>query len=410
MSLLFLKFKKLEKRSRLPWNTGKHFFIIEGIVVLIFLLLMSLTSALAGEWHLIGSMGAKEEYNDNLFFDESSEVDDFVTTLSPGLELSKITERAKLSLNGRLDHRIYASESDLNDTDQQYLGSVQYAVTPRLNLSGSAEYRRDSSPDRDIETTGLVLGTNTRHTQRYSAAGNYVFSEKMTGTISYDYTKDKYKSESDSDSETNSVNLLLSRDIGLISNAQGRLILAYNRYHYSESDVDSYEMMVGFSKALSETWSFVADAGASYSRTDFVTLDKKDSNWGFVGNTTLSWSGEKTSVNFTLSHDVSSASNLGSATNRTSLSFSVNRRFTLDLSGYIAGGYYRNKSDRNQYSTTEIDEESFYGRAGMKYTIINDLFIDTAYTYNRVDYRVTNETADRNLFMIQLCYQHDFLQ
>lgn len=368
-------------------------------------------------WNLVGTLSVSEEYDDNLFFsddDQSDKTEDFVTTVSPGLELSRTTDRLLLRLIGRLDRRMYLDETDLNATDQSYLASIRYAASPRLSLSGQAGYTKDSSPDRDFETTGLVLGTTKREQWRYGLSADYRISEGTSAALSYAYAKDNEKSDDDDDSESHTATLLLSGDLGyLIRESKWRLTLGYSQNDYSDTKDNSYKLMAGFSKSLSETWSFVVDAGARHTRTRYEETayeDERDENdWGFVGNTELSWQGEKTGVSFSLSQDFLPASGRETSTNRTSLGASVSHQFSAELSGFVSGGYHRNRSDNSNDAEDETDEDTFYGRIGARYAFMRDLGIEASYSYSKTEYNNDNTDADRNLFMVRIYARHSFL-
>ena len=368
-------------------------------------------------WNLIGSLSIKEEYNDNLYFgddEEGDKVDDFLTTISPGLELSRTTDRVQLRLIGTLDRRIYMSESDLDATDQSYLASVRYVVTPKFSLAGQAGFTKDSSPDRDLETSGLVQGTSKREQWHLGLSTEHQITESMSATLSYAYSKDRDKSEDDNDSESNGVTLLLASNLEyFIQESKGRLTLGYNRNRYSDSKDDSYKMMLGFSKTLSETWRFVADAGVRYTRTRedaaLYASDENSNDWGFVGQTELSWQGEKTDVTFSLSRDLLPASGRDASTDRTSLGISMTRQFTAECSGFLSGGYYRNRSVEEDTADDEVDEDTLYGSAGLRYAFTPDLGIEASYNYSMIEYNTRDTDADRNLFMVRVYAQHAFL-
>ena len=122
-------------------------------------------------------LGAKEEYNDNIFFSYDDPVDDFITTLSGGLKFLNQTERTDLFLSGIVERLIYSSEKDLNSTDQYYKGRFGYKFTPRLGAKVDAAYSKDSRPDRDVAESGLILSTVPRQIQNYGAAVDYALTE-----------------------------------------------------------------------------------------------------------------------------------------------------------------------------------------------------------------------------------------
>src|SRR4030042_593755 len=120
-----------------------------------FLVFVSLFSFLEGakgdEFKLIPSLSTKEEYNDNIFFTEEDRTKDFVTTLSPGLELIDRTEKLDLNLSARVNVLRYWSNGDLDRVNQFYRGRIGYSLHPKLKLSANAAYTRDFTPDRDLE-------------------------------------------------------------------------------------------------------------------------------------------------------------------------------------------------------------------------------------------------------------------
>jgi hypothetical protein len=420
--------KQEDKKTRIAaggvWRA--RIFAASGCLFLVlFLLFLESGAALAADWKLNGTFAVKEEYNDNIFFDETSVKDDFITTISPGLELTRNTERLQLGLMGRLDRRLYNSSTDLNATDQLYQGSVRYSLSPKASISGRAEYGKDSSPDRDLETTGLVLSNVERKRQRYTFAGNYDISEKTAASLSYEYYQEDYDSPEESDLESNGVSLLLVRDLSAwVQATKGRVNIGYTRYAFTDSTIDSYGASLGVSKAFSEVWSILLDVGGRYTQSTFeveelqfvppiyyrvVKEERETDGWGFVGKAVLSHRGEKSTIDFTLNHDLMPASGRSGTTNRTTLSFRASQKFTYELSGSVSGGYYLNKSDQQQYSTEEIDEETLYVNTGVRYEFTKDYALDASYTYTKTSYNVTDTDADRNLFMVRFYVLYPFL-
>ena len=74
------------------------------------------------EFKLIPSLALKEEYNDNIFFTEKARADDFITTVTPGLELIDRTEKVDVNLVARAHVLRYVNNTGLDNVDQNYLG------------------------------------------------------------------------------------------------------------------------------------------------------------------------------------------------------------------------------------------------------------------------------------------------
>jgi hypothetical protein len=368
--------------------------------------------AYTDEFKLTPSLAVKEEYNNNILYSRTDTQKGFITTLSPGLALTDKTERMGLSLLGRIDRRLYSSHSNLNATDQYYEGTGKYNLTPRLNLSGKALYSDDSRPDRDFETSGLSYANVKRKRQNYTASGDYLLSEKIMGTFSYDYLNDKYDSISYTDLEANTFNLGFVRDMSnVLESTKSRLNMSYAKYNIPNMKVDNYETTIGIDCALNEKWNILLDGGARYTKSKFNILElveRKETNsgWGTVGQLVLAYKGERDSGNLSLIHDISPASGYSGSTERTSFAFYMRRRFTYELYGTLSGGYYINKSKAGEFSTQKIDENTMRVSPGILYEFDKDKAIEASYTYNKTQYKVSDTEAQRNVFFVRFRMQH----
>ena len=393
-------------------------------------LLLASIPAVGDEIRIVPLITVKEAYNDNVFFLTSNKVQDFITTLSPGLNLERNTERLKAMFSGRLDNRFYGDNTDLNATDQFYSGSVSYAFTPRLRMGAKAGYLQDSSPDRNIVTTGQVLNASRRDRQNYGVSGDYVFSEKTMATLSGDYYEDRYAQTLNSINNVNAStgNLMVIHDISaILPETKARFGLGYANYRFpnASSTVDNYSGTIGLGRQFSEVWQVAVDVGPRYTNSQFevtelqfvppffiqpVTVSEETSAWGAMGNAVLSYKGEKTSLDFTLNQDIQPSSSGGGATNRTGLSVGMRRKFTQELSGVLTTGYFLNKSDQSQYSRVAIDEKTLYVAPGIRYDITRDMAVDLTYNYTQVDYQQNNSTADRNLVWVRFSLQYPLFE
>ena len=367
----------------------------------------------AAELKLDPSLAIKQEYNDNIYLDAASRSHDFITTFSPGITLETKTESAGVNINARVDQRYYADLKDLNALDQFYKGSFYYLVHPRLNISAKANYSIDSSPDRDILTTGLLLNAVTRERQSYSFSGEHRISEGTLAILSYEYGRDDYYSEKHNDMESQNVNLGVIHDLSYFTLlTKGRTNFGYSRYIYSGAEIDNYTGTVGLSRDLNEIWSLLLDAGARYTTSKFsgslanANTEQTSQGSGWVGQATLSYKGLLTNGNLTFSQDVMPAYGQIGTTERTSLNFSINRKFTYELSGGLSARYFLNKSSQEQYALQKIDSQTTNVTPSIRYEFTKNTSIEASYNYVFYKDSVANTDADRNLFMVRLYIQH----
>jgi len=261
---------------------------------LIALIVILPIGVLADEFRLVPSIAVREEYNDNIFFEDHGEIDDWITTISPGLTLMNRTERMDLNLSARGDGIIYSQNDDLNDFDQNYTGDLSYRMTSRMTVSGSAGYTVDSRSDRDIETTGLVQSTDRRKSYTGGLGGNYVLSETSAASLSYAYEQNDFDDPESVDDKYHRSNLGFTRDLSaFFPRTVGQINFGYSYYDSSDTTVDTYSGTVGVSYEITEVFNFMVDLGARYSRSEvlvdsvdplnpfiILTDKEKDNQWG----------------------------------------------------------------------------------------------------------------------------------
>jgi len=272
---------------------------------------------------LIPFIALKQEYNDNIFLDADDEVDDFITTVSPGFEVAKVTERLDARLLARLDGLLYWDNDDLNAVDQLYSGVISHRATPLLTLGGEASYVRDSRADREIEDTGLILGTQKRDDAHIGLSADYMATEKTTLGLAAEYNNEEFEEDDtdgrSADSDSAGGRLELSHDIssaipGTVATAQ----LGYTNFDAVDADVDNYYAAVGAKRAVTELVTLSGYVGGRYTRADLEEDDDGDEgdDAGPIASLTVERRGETGRQRLTVTHDVISASGRRSLSKR----------------------------------------------------------------------------------------------
>lgn len=362
----------------------------------------------------IPSMAIKEAYNDNIYMTTSDRKDDWISTISPGLEFTSKTERMNASLAARLNGIYYIDQHDLNAIDQSYQGKLRYALTEKLGLGGEAGFVRDSQSTREIDTTGIIFPTAViRERQNYGITGDWRINETISTGISYKYGKDRYDRLPYVDQESQIVGLNFTTYLNELT--QGRLNFGYANYRQvgsSVTTIDNYSGTIGISRDFSKIWSVLIDVGAVYThnRFDVLTMEQTNNDWGPMGQISIACKYEKTSGSLTFNKSVMPVSGTAGAANRTSLGLNVSHKFTYELSGYLTTTYFINKSDPGQFSSTGIDQNTMQVSVGPRYDFNKDIYLTASYTYSRVDYGQTKTYADQHLAMLTLNIQHKFFE
>ena len=357
-------------------------------------------------------LGAREEYNDNIFFTSDDTVDDFSTTLSGGLKFLNQTERADLQLSGILGRLIYSKEKDLDATDQAYKGRFGYKFTPRLGASVDAAYTKDSRPDRDVAESGLILSTVPRQIQNYGAAADYALTEITTANLFYRYTRQDFEPRqfdiSVSDYRAHRAGLGFAHRLDqYVLNTTGRLNFGYNRFTYPETNTETKVAIatVGLAYEVTDKWRLLIDIGPDYYDNEFQVFGRMftTNGWGGTGTLEIAYTGEVTGASLTVFHGIEPASGRDGSAQRTSAIFDVFYRFAQRGRTGLAAGYYVNKANAGELALRPLDEHTFNIRPSLRFDLIFDkLYLEASYTYSRVNDKIQDRDRDRNLVWLQL--------
>jgi hypothetical protein len=402
-----------------------------GSIVL--LLVLSFQTALADETQVTPSIAAQGQYNDNIFFDSTDELSDYLLRVTPGIALTNRTERLDSNLRLAFPINRYADLDELDAVDQQYSGGLRYRWSPRLATSLQAGYIRDSQPARDLLETGLVFGTGTRSRINAGLSGEYAVSELTTAGLFYAYANENFKDPGYTESNTNTLSLIFTRNMEkTFANTYGRLTLSGGRYEFTPSgfdyprnNVDNYAIMVGAVHSLTELYSISADIGVRYTRREFevprleavapglfrlVAGKLKDEDVGGVGRFALSYRDESLRASLSAYQDVATSGGTAGLVQRTTVALDVGKRFTYKLWGHFAASYYLNSSKGRELSAQEIDEETWFITPYLRYEYSRDLRFEASYSYGKTHDRIDHTDASRNLVFFTVVYSYPLLQ
>ena len=398
-------------------------------LVLFLLLAVScvMTSAFADERKVIPSIALQQEYNDNVYFSAHSRDADFISTVSPALELLNNTERLQAGLKMQLDSAYYHDNSNLDSTDQDYSGSLRYAVSSQANLFTSAGYRRDSRVDREFNQTGFLLGAVTRDRYNYRLGGDYALSEAMRAQLQYTFAGDYYESSAYSDFKSHDLSLMISRDLSeMISRTIGRVNLGMTKYDSQGSQVTNYSGTIGAERSLDERFSVFADLGLRFTRSAFdstqlvpsgnpfvflvVPYEEHAEGAGISGQAGMTYNGELNNAKLVLSHGVTAASGRNGTVERTAVQANIGRRLNETSRIGFSAGYTLNKSTQDELGAAATDESSLWLQPKILYALTDQVAVETSYNYAQLINRQADTDACRNLVLLRLIFQYPLFE
>jgi hypothetical protein len=410
--------------------------------------------AMAADDKLITSVAGAYEYSDNVFFDDDNVISDSIYTVTPKLEWVRTGERLTARADGKVECYRYQDNDELDDTDQWYNASLGYQFTERWQVSAQGHVSDDNRPDRDIETTGLVLGNVRRKRSNVGASASYMISEIATAGFYAAFNREDFDDPETSDRKDYSVVLFMNRSLEhWIARTTGRLNLSYSHYLFDreygydndlglydltttiddEYEVDSTSLTVGTETALTEKFDLTVDLGARHSRSKRVVEQTISYYWdiddpsslvgrdgsrhdidhdgfGFVGSLDAVYRGERSSCTLSLSHDLQPVSGDNAAVNRTTVRLGGGLRLMerLRINGFFQ--WHLNVSDEDDPTQEDTDEQTWNVGGGLRWKL-NDVFALVAnYAYTYLDDREEESTAHRNKVLLQLVAGHDWLE
>jgi len=412
-----MKGRVMIPRSRVMLAAVRLLFAVVLVIVLL------PPGASGDEFKVVPSLALREGHNDNILYTQSDPIRSWVTTVSPALTLTNRTEKTDLMLSGLVDVVRYHEESNYNSENQYYKGRLGYSFSPRASVQAEGGWSRDYQPDRDIETTGLVLSNNQRDRTYAGLSGNWVLTERLSAGASYYFEQDLYDTPEISDVTQNLASLGFTHLLGLAT--KGRLNVGYGSFRYTAQDTNSAWGTVGIEHTFHELWTVIVDVGGRFARTKYqmqelqfvppffvvpVTVDKISEVWSGVGKASVNYKGEKTTLSLSASYDLAPSSGVSGATQRTSFVFDIRRRLTYEFSAAISTGYFLNYAAAGDYGTGSVNEATVFANPSLRYEFTRDLYLELMYSYAATDYKDTDASANRNYVFLRLFAQYPLFE
>ena len=355
--------------------------------------------AMAQDITLVPSLDIRGEYNDNVLFERTNEIDDYLATISPALTLEYATELLNLESKIGVDFLRYVDQTDLNTENQRYEFNGGYRFTERWALSGDFSYIKDTTLESELEETGLVNVRQDRH--RYNAGGglSYQVSELSDMSINHIHTKTDYDFVGNVDYDRDVITLSYNRHL----KSERDIFTVQPSYFNSDSEVsevDNYGLSLGWSHSFSETLQLRAFLGGRYTELSSKEEEQTDRNWGGTADISLKKTGEVSSTLIGYTRDLGTSA-FGGPIEVDRIYCDLRRRVTRRLAVGFRGNLYFTRS-----VGTFDDENSRYSEVipFLNYQITENHTLQLAYSYSLEEDRNLSEDreSERNRVWIAL--------
>lgn len=395
-------------------------------------ILFSAGAVFAGPDLFVPFVSLKQEYNDNILFGAANEEDDWITTGTAGFKILHKSERVNTKLDARLMRLVYADNDQLDDTNGRADFDWKYQYTEKLEFNAGVDFKDDSRRDRDTDTTGLVLPGDRTRTGLDAGAG-YLFSEVLKGGFNVSYShEDVDETQDDETNESFGLELDFSKNLSkTFKNTTGLLNIRYQRYssdveqvdiaaltttNYYDYTSDIFQVYAGFSKDITELYSFYLQAGISYSSTaegqrtrvmngailvsDVTVPDQDDSTTGGVLLAGVNYDGLYHDIDLSISHDMRGSAGSNGSVERSAVSLGIDKKVSEDFFLTFGASCYLNRNDRTTQS--DLDKLTVNIQPGFRYKFWDSFTLTGTYRFTSVDDRENNTDSDRNLFYVMV--------
>jgi hypothetical protein len=152
-------------------------------------------------WVILPSFSLAEEFDDNVFVSTTDPKSDFITRLTPGLQLGYRSVPFTLLASGSIDAEIYANNSELSDAANRKRAALEVKYLPfsLLTVSLNVTYFETNTPSELVPTTGLQLARNRATQLAIIPAATYQITSVDTATASYAFFHDTVEGSLDND-------------------------------------------------------------------------------------------------------------------------------------------------------------------------------------------------------------------
>jgi|GEM_PF-2956250 len=363
--------------------------------------------------------GLKEEYTDNLFFDQENEMEGWSTVLMTQAILKNSSDRLKTRLSGEWSRTFYEDYHDLNNDDWVVKSGIDWISHENTTCTMNLSIGEDSNIDSYLSSTGLLLNTEKHEFKKGEVSINQRFSERFSSELSLNYTDESTASNDDGYGDYS----LTSKDVsaGMAFQINELTIFNFNSgygfYDYDTNTVEQVYASLGMSRSVDERLSFFCNMGSRYTTYAYDVLVGIDmgthppsyiydetsySNWGFIGKTGFVYKNEDSTIKITVDESLQPSTGQSQSMDRTSVDVSYNKRLSDDFTYRISSFYRLNRSDEKDAAGDER-LKTFGLSPSFSYQLMDDLLLAGYHTFTK--YRSSSGyQLQRNVYRFQLEY------
>ena len=169
------------------------------------------------EFSLIPSIAVSEQYNDNINLTASNKEDDFITTVTPAINMSYKLDILTLSLNYGVNFVFYAKHPDMNETSptQNQTAKLDTTFSPYRDMvfiRVSDVFGRVPIDQRNqVALDNINVNMTNSNTFLVNPYLEYPLSASLKARVGFTYENDWYQSDESDSAQNYTVTAMLTK-------------------------------------------------------------------------------------------------------------------------------------------------------------------------------------------------------
>lgn len=388
----------------------------------------------AGEYFFEPVFSTNERYDSNIFMRQTPLQDNWISTLSPGVNLGMRHENGKLKSNFTWNQLFYTNQSELNIDEQLFNLDYQHKHE-RLEWSLSGSYNNQSSINTESTTSGLLFTQLMRKQLSLTPSATYSLTALSSLSFDYSYNNTKYEKNSNNVFFSDYDYHQASGTFNHLYTERDKLNATLSSSLYKTKTQTTYNNVaqLGWQHSFSEQLITYVSAGMNYSQVDsqstiplpprfflgntpvffdaatnsltlqqqFETVNTKKTAFGQVYRASIQKSFERGSVSLVGSQNQTPTS-LGLQTQMqltTNTAYAINERWNSGLSA----GY--TKSDITGQTNSPYNSTYYSLSPNINWKWTPEINLGLSYTYQQQEFQSTNQLSQGNTVQLQFSYQ-----
>lgn len=362
--------------------------------------------------------GLKEEFTDNLFFNEDKGLEAWSTILLTQAVLKNSSELLKTSLSGEWSQTVYEDYRDLNNDDWVVNSNLDWNPYEKASCSLNLSVGEDSNIDTYLSSTGLLLDTKKHEFLKGEISWSQRLSELLSSELAVSYSDESTVSHDEDLRDFTLTSRGVSAGMAFQINELTSLNLnsGYGFYDYDTSTVEQVYASLGMNRSVGEKLTFFCNMGSRYTTyaydilvgidrgtnpTGYIYNEVKYYSWGFIGKAGIGYKDEGSSMLLTVDESLQPSTGKAQSMERTSVDISYDKRFTDDATCRMSTFYRLNRGDKEDKLGDERSK-TFGISSRLSYQLLDDLSLAGSYSFT--EYSSSAYKAQKNVYRILLEY------